>query len=107
MILTVSSTSNVGNTNFVIVEAGYLVRSVYIEGTALHVDGDLNATVPMKVIGAPSSTKDLYFNGDKLQFTADPVTGEWSSTLEYPTPQISLPDLSTLQWKYIDDLPEI
>ena len=105
--LTTSSTSNIGNTSSVIVEAGYLVRSVYIEGTALHIDGDLNATVPIKVIGAPSSTKDLHFNGEKLQFTTDPVTGEWSSTLEYPTPQISLPDLSTLEWKYVDDLPEV
>jgi hypothetical protein len=43
----------------VIVEAGYLVRKVYIEGTALYIDGDLNATAPIKVIGAPKSTKDL------------------------------------------------
>jgi hypothetical protein len=91
----------------VIVEAGYLVRSVDIEGTALHINGDLNATVPIKVIGAPSSVKDLHFNSVKLDFTIDPVTGEWSSTLEYTAPTINLPDLSTLDWKYLDDLPEI
>lgn len=91
----------------VIVEAGYLVRSVYIEGTALHIDGDLNATVPIKVIGAPASTKDLHFNSQKLDFTVDPVTGDWSSTLQYTAPTLNLPDLSSLDWKYVDDLPEI
>jgi len=91
----------------VIVDAGYLVRSVYIEGASLHIEGDLNATVPIKVIGAPSSTKDLNFNGKKLDFTIDSVTGDWSSTLEYTAPTINLPDLSSLDWKYLDDLPEI
>jgi hypothetical protein len=91
----------------VIVEAGYLVRSVSIEGTALHINGDLNATVPIKVIGAPASTKDLHFNSQKLDFTVDPVTGDWSSTLQYTAPKLNLPDLSSLDWKYVDDLPEI
>jgi hypothetical protein len=80
---------------------------VYIEGTALHIDGDLNATVPIKVIGAPENTKDLHFNGQKLNFSTDPVTGEWSSTLDYAAPTINLPDLSSLDWKYLDGLPEI
>jgi hypothetical protein len=80
---------------------------VYIEGTALHIEGDLNATVPIKIIGAPTSTKDLHFNGQKLDFTTDSVTGDWSSTLEYTAPTINLPDLSTLDWKYLDDLPEV
>jgi beta-galactosidase GanA len=100
-------TSNLENRTSVIVEAGYLVRSVYIEGTALHIDGDINATVPIKVIGAPSSTKDLHFNSLKLDFNTDPITGEWSSTLPYTAPVISLPDLSTLDWKYVDNLPEV
>jgi hypothetical protein len=101
------STANIGNTTSVIVEAGYLVRSVYIEGTALHINGDLNATVPIKVIGAPSTTKDLHFNNLKIPFTTDPMTGEWSSTLPYTAPVINLPDLSTLDWKFLDNLPEI
>jgi len=100
-------TSNIGNTTSVIVQAGYLVRSVFVEGTALHINGDLNATVPIKVLGAPTGTKDLHFNGEKLSFTTDPVTGEWSSTLQYDAPEINLPDLSSLSWKYLDDLPEI
>lgn len=101
------STSSVANTASVIVQAGYLVRTVSIDGTALQITGDINTTVPMTVIGAPSSAEDLYFNGVKLDFTTDEVTGEWLSTLEYTEPSINLPDLSTLDWKYTDDLPEI
>jgi hypothetical protein len=100
-------TSNLGNRTSVIVQAGYLIRSVSIKGATLSIDGDLNATVPINVLGAPASAKELNFNGEKLAFTTDPVTGEWSSTLRYNPPEINLPDLSSLSWKYLDDLPEI
>ncbi|TAQ91582.1 hypothetical protein B7494_g56 [Chlorociboria aeruginascens] len=91
----------------VIVQAGYLIRKVYTNGSALHIDGDLNSTVPIKVLGAPVSVRSLHFNGASLPFTTNNVTGEWTSTLKYPTPNVSLPDLSDLDWKYVDDLPEI
>lgn len=90
-----------------IVEAGYLIRSVSTQGPALQINGDLNATVPIKVIGAPAGTNSLFFNGQKVGFSVDPATGDWSSTLQYSTPHINLPDLSSLPWKYVDDLPEI
>lgn len=51
--------------------------------------------------------KDLHFNSQKLSFTTDPVTVEWTSTLQYSAPTLNLPDLSSLDWKYVDDLPEI
>ncbi len=90
-----------------IIEAGYLIRSISQEGNAIYIDGDLNATVPIKVIGAPDNTQDLYFNNVKLSFTTDATTGDLSSTLKYTAPKISLPNLSSLNWKYLDDLPEI
>ncbi|RDW80818.1 putative beta-galactosidase [Coleophoma crateriformis] len=99
--------TSISKTQSVIVQAGYLIRNVYIEGTALHINGDINATVPIKVLGAPAATKSLHFNGQKLQFTSDKVTGEWTSSLKYSSPQLHLPDLSSLSWKYVDDLPEI
>ena len=43
----------------------------------------------------------------KLDFTKDDVTGDWSSSLKYSAPKIDLPNLSSLPWKYLDDLPEI
>lgn len=99
--------SSISNTQSVIVQAGYLVRSVSLEGSALNINGDLNATVPIKVLGAPSGVHELLFNGEKIDFSTDPVTGEWSSTLKYNAPDLNLPDLSSLSWKYVDNLPEI
>ncbi len=100
-------TRTVEETASVIVEAGYLVRSVSIEGTSLHIKGDLNSTASIKVIGAPRSTKSLYFNGQMLSIKTNPVTGEWTSTLQYSAPVLDLPELSSLAWKYLDNLPEI
>lgn len=83
------------------------MRNISIERGALYIYGDVNFTVPIKVIGAPNSAKDIYFNGQKLSFTTDIVTGEWASTLQYSPPTINLPDLSSLDWKYVDNLPKI
>lgn len=100
-------TANVVNTTSVIIEAGYLIRGVSLQDTELHVYGDFNATVPLKIIGAPACAERLYFNGKPLPFAVDSCTGEWSAVLEYTQPEISLPDFSTLAWSYIDNLPEI
>ncbi|KAL3426019.1 beta-galactosidase, partial [Phlyctema vagabunda] len=97
----------INSTTSVIVEAGYLVRNVYIQDKALHINGDVNATVPIKVLGAPAGLRSLHFNDRSLKYTVDSVTGEWSSTLEYSSPALNLPELSALSWKYLDDLPEI
>ncbi|KAH7399870.1 glycoside hydrolase superfamily [Cadophora sp. MPI-SDFR-AT-0126] len=100
-------TTTVEKTTSVIIEAGYLVRDVTLDGSALKITGDLNATAPLKVIGAPKSATQLFFNGMKLSFKTNSVTGEWASSLEYNSPAVKLPDLSSLKWKYIDSLPEI
>ena len=84
-----------------------MVRDVTLAGSALKITGDLNATAPFKLIGAPKAATQLFFNGKKLSFKANPATGEWISSLEYKSPAIKLPDLSSLNWKYIDSLPEI
>jgi len=90
-----------------IVEAGYLVRSAWMSETSLYIMGDLNTTVPINIIGAPAHITALYFNDIELDYTSNPTSGELSSTLSYTAPTISLPDLSALDWKYLDDLPEI
>ncbi|KAG4025228.1 hypothetical protein MFRU_063g00180 [Monilinia fructicola] len=99
--------TSIDKTSSVIVEAGYLIRNVSTQGSDLHINGDLNATVTFKVIGAPKGTKNLYFNSQKVSYKTDSTTGELSSTLTYTTPNISLPNLLTLKWKYLDNLPEI
>jgi hypothetical protein len=67
-----------------------------VNGPALHIDGDFNATVPIRVIGAPSNVRSLHVGGTKLEFTKDTITGDWSSNFKYVTPKIELPDLSAL-----------
>lgn len=83
------------------------MRTADIKGTGLYINGDLNATVPIRVIGIPSSVKSLYFNSQRLTFNVDEATGDWSSGLEYRQPEFTLPDLASLDWKYTDNLPEI
>jgi hypothetical protein len=92
------SSANSGESTSIIVQAGYLVRTADIKGTNLYINGDLNATVPLRVIGIPSSVKDLYFNNLRLKFNVDKATGDWSSALEYRQPEFTLPDLASLDW---------
>ncbi|KAM0530735.1 hypothetical protein ACHAP9_000917 [Verticillium nonalfalfae] len=91
----------------VIIKAGYLVRTVSIDGSSLSFVGDVNATTPIEVIGgAPTSLKALEFNGKALDFEQDD-SGVVSAVIEFKTPDIKLPCLSRLKWKYLDSLPEI
>ncbi|CAG7957526.1 unnamed protein product [Penicillium olsonii] len=89
-----------------IVKAGYLVRTAYVEGSDLHLTADFNATTPIEVIGAPSNAKNLVINGEKAQVKVD-KNGIWSSSVKYTAPKVKLPTLKSLKWKSIDTLPEI
>ncbi|KAI2686525.1 CAZyme family GH35 [Penicillium roqueforti] len=89
-----------------IVKAGYLVRTAYLQGNDLHLTADFNATTPIEVIGAPTNAKNLIINGKKAQVKID-KNGIWSSSVVYTAPKIELPILKRLKWKSIDTLPEI
>lgn len=43
--------TNIGNTTSLIIEAGYLVRNVYFVDSSLYVEGDLNATATLRILG--------------------------------------------------------
>ncbi|KAJ5819519.1 Glycoside hydrolase family 35 [Penicillium riverlandense] len=90
----------------IIVKAGYLVRTAYLQGSDLHITADFNATTPIEVIGAPSKAKNLVINGKKAHVNVD-KNGFWSTSVEYSAPKLKLPALKDLDWKYIDSLPEI
>lgn len=90
----------------IIVNAGYLVRTAYLKGSDLHLTADFNATTPIEVIGAPSKAKNLVINGKKASHKVD-KNGIWSSEVKYKAPEIKLPELKDLDWKYLDTLPEI
>ncbi|KAF7585722.1 hypothetical protein BBP40_010239 [Aspergillus hancockii] len=90
----------------IIVKAGYLVRGAHLDGADLHLKADFNATTPIEVIGAPKAAKNLVINGAKANHKVD-KNGIWTSEVKYTAPKISLPDLKSLDWKYLDTLPEL
>ncbi|KAF2496105.1 hypothetical protein BU16DRAFT_560944 [Lophium mytilinum] len=91
----------------VIVNAGYLVRSATVKGNTLALVGDFNATTAIEVIGgAPKSLSKLTINGKSTPFKKNNL-GVYTTTLIFEKPQISIPDLSKLKWKYLDSLPEL
>lgn len=91
----------------VVARAGYLLRNATIQGTSMSLVGDLNATMPLEILsGAPIGLKSLRFNGRNLNFKQD-SNGIVTSTLTYTKPQVNVPNLANLSWKYHDGLPEI
>ncbi|MCJ1312607.1 hypothetical protein MMC25_006281 [Agyrium rufum] len=91
----------------VVVKAGYLLRTATLNGGTLALTGDLNATVPLSITGAPSAVNKVTFNGNNVQVTKNTVTGEWTGRLRFTAPSVTIPDLASLEWKYLDSLPEI
>ncbi|KAL4970537.1 glycoside hydrolase family 35 protein [Aspergillus stella-maris] len=89
----------------IIVKAGYLVRTAFVKGHDLHLTADFNATTPIGVIGAPKSATSLFINGKQAKYSVD-KNGIWKTEVEYSPPEISLPSLEDLDWKYLDTLPE-
>ncbi|KAH8649361.1 beta-galactosidase extracellular [Xylariales sp. PMI_506] len=90
----------------VVAKAGYLLRTATLQGTALHLTGDLNATADLEIVAGVPGSNNIYFNGAKVPGVKS-ANGRLSATLPYNPPAVSLPDLSKLDWKYIDSLPEI
>jgi hypothetical protein len=92
--------------NPVILEAGYLMRTAKVDGMTLALTGDLNTTTPIQVFGGASNVTKLTFNGQALKSTTS-KEGVISATVDFPKPVIVVPQLQSLEWKYIDSLPEI
>lgn len=90
----------------IIVKAGYLVRTAYLNDTDLHITADFNATTSVEVIGAPGNANNLYINDEKVAHQVD-KNGIWTTEVDYSPPAINLPGLMDLEWKYLDTLPEI
>ncbi|CAA9958345.1 Beta-galactosidase [Pyrenophora teres f. maculata] len=91
----------------VMLKAGYLMRTAKVTGDTIALTGDLNATTPVEIIGgAPSSVSTITFNGKALDFTKSEA-GTLVANVEFTKPELSIPKLSSLEWKYVDSLPEI
>ncbi|GKZ29849.1 hypothetical protein AbraIFM66950_006710 [Aspergillus brasiliensis] len=89
----------------VIVKAGYLLRTANLNGTSLYLTGDINSTTTLELISSPQPVTSIFFNSQRVQTTV--TSGRLTGTLAYHKPNISLPDLSTLDWHYINTLPEV
>lgn len=93
--------------DMVIVKGGQLVRSIWIEDHAIRVTGDINATTEIEVISAPvRNLKAIIFNQDQLSVSRT-KSGKLIGTVEYDPPEITIPSLAILNWRYLDSLPEI
>ena len=94
-------------TSDVIVKAGYLMRTVEVDGSTMRFRGDINQTTPIEILGgAPRNLDKLEFNDAELEFSQD-SNGMVTAIVPFETPTIQLPCLSQLPWKYLDSLPEI
>ena len=98
--------SSVMNPEAVIVNGGYLVRSVAIDGSTLSVQADFNTSTSLEVIGAPKGVSKLTVNGESLSYHVT-SSGTWLSHPAIDLPAVSVPDLSSLTWHYLDSVPEI
>ena len=82
------------------------MRTASVNEGTLSLTGDVNTTTAIEVIGGAPAGATLIFNGQTIQTTTT-AFGSLQGTVDYAQPQLSVPDLSTLTWKYIDSLPEI
>ncbi|CAG8948755.1 hypothetical protein HYFRA_00001876 [Hymenoscyphus fraxineus] len=86
------------NPESVIIKAGYLVRNASITEDCLYISADFNTSSSVEVIGAPSRISKLLINGEEQSYPKTEIT--------LPALDLALPDLSGLDWSYVDSLPE-
>ncbi|OQE85775.1 hypothetical protein PENNAL_c0023G02887 [Penicillium nalgiovense] len=92
--------------SLVVIKAGYLIRTAHLINNSLRLTGDVNATREIEVICSPAaSLKGIAFNGEVLQ-TSKTSNGNLQGIVRYNPPKLDISDLSNLEWKFIDSLPE-
>lgn len=91
--------------NSVIVKAGYLIRTAKITGEILYLTGDINATTEIEVISTPTNVSRLFFNHEEVKIQSN--SSRLLGSLLFAAPNITIPDLKALTWRYIDSLPEL
>ncbi|KAF2818508.1 hypothetical protein CC86DRAFT_336927 [Ophiobolus disseminans] len=90
-----------------IVNHGYLLRTAAVTGGVIDLVGDVNSTTTIEVVGgAHEGIAGLTFNGEKLEIKYD-RNGFLSATLPFAAPDIKLPNINSLSWKYVNTVPEL
>ena len=91
----------------VIIKGGYLMRTAFVYGDLLKLNGDINSTSTIQIIaGAPRPIGALVFNREYVDFVQD-QNGIISAQLVYEAPTLTIPDLMTQEWYYVNSLPEV
>ncbi|KAK7416616.1 hypothetical protein QQX98_005087 [Neonectria punicea] len=98
--------TSIMNPDSVIVNGPYLVRSISVEGSTLSVQADFNTSTVLEVIGAPKKVSRLSINGKAVKYQKSKL-GNWVVKPDVTLPTVEVPDLSSLDWHYVDSLPEI
>ncbi|KAL4926586.1 glycoside hydrolase family 35 protein [Aspergillus undulatus] len=92
-----------GVKDYVIVKAGYLLRTAEARDRTLYLTGDFNTTTDVEVISSSKPVSSLAVNGKRLPTVRR--DGRLAARVHYEPPDIFLPELQ--DWRYIDSLPEI
>ncbi|KAI1417373.1 glycoside hydrolase family 35 protein [Hypoxylon sp. FL1857] len=91
----------------VIVKGPYLVRTAALDGETLRLTGDINGTTDIELIYEPTGkVKAMSFNNKPLCGKRN-GDGKLTARLDFQAPELILPNFASLDWKYIDSLPEI
>ncbi|KAI0116583.1 glycoside hydrolase family 35 protein [Hypoxylon sp. NC0597] len=91
----------------VIVKGPYLVRTAALDGEVLHLTGDINSTTDVELIYEPTGKVNaISFNNNPPGGTRN-GNGKLTMGLNFQAPDIRLPSFASLEWKYIDSLPEV
>lgn len=90
----------------VIVNGPYLVRSASVDRDTLSLKADFNKTTTIEIIGVPPGATTLQVNNETVEHTTD-AQGSWTANEDYSPPTFDVPDLSSLEWYYIDSFPEL
>ncbi|KAJ5757703.1 uncharacterized protein N7511_006397 [Penicillium nucicola] len=111
-VMELPASSPVGNfsspsKDVIILKAGYLIRTADLIDKHLRLTGDVNATTEIEIISSPAKhLQGITFNGEELE-TSQVSNGKISGTVKYSPPKLDIPDLSNLEWKFLNSLPEI
>ncbi|KAI1393322.1 glycoside hydrolase family 35 protein [Hypoxylon trugodes] len=93
------------STSKLIINGPYLVRTASVSNDELHIKADFNATTTVDIIGVPQGVSKLFINDVE---TATETSGlSVLAGVTVKAPSFSVPDLTGLDWKYLDSLPEL
>ncbi|CUA69464.1 hypothetical protein RSOLAG22IIIB_08477 [Rhizoctonia solani] len=94
------------NVQTILVLGPYLVRNATLDGSTLALTGDLKPGTTELELVAPALVRFVTFNRRAVHVCRSPLgTLRGNITVEDPTPR--LPNLTELEWKCIDGLPEV